>query len=60
MLVVKVWTEGDAQPSLRARITAAADLSSLERTTVGSAGLEAILDVVREWLEEFAANRSSS
>lgn len=58
--MVKVWIESDAQLPLRARITAAADLSSPERTTVGSTGLEAILDVVREWLEEFAANRSRS
>jgi hypothetical protein len=57
---MKVWIESDAQPPLRARITAAVDLSADERTTVGSAGLEDILDTVREWLEEFASNRSRS
>lgn len=51
---MRVWVEEDAPPPLRARITAAADLSSPEQTITAAAGVESIVAVVREWLERFA------
>lgn len=41
--------------SLRARITAERDLQSRERVSVAAASVPEILEIVRDWVEEFAA-----
>jgi hypothetical protein len=54
VLVLRVWTEPQADVPLRAKITAERDLNAAGRTEVAAAGLPEIVDVVRAWLEEFA------
>lgn len=53
VLVLRVWTEAEADAFLRAQITAERDLNASNRITVAAAGLREIVDVVREWLEDF-------
>lgn len=54
VMVVRIWIEGDGC-GLRARLTATDDISSGEETTTTAATLEDVLDVVRRWVEAFAA-----
>jgi hypothetical protein len=53
VLVLSVWTEPRADVPLWATITTERDLDAAARTKVSAAGLPAIVDVVRAWLEEF-------
>jgi hypothetical protein len=52
VVVIRAWIESGAPP-LRARITAAYDLSTDEQTIAVAAGVEEIMAVVRVWLETF-------
>jgi hypothetical protein len=56
VLVLRLWLEPAARDgeALRARITAESDLGSGERVTLAAAGLEEILEIVRDWVERFA------
>jgi hypothetical protein len=54
VLVVRVWVERPPGAGLRARISAQR-LDDGERTTFAAHTVEAIVDVVRRWLDEFAA-----
>ena len=57
VLVLRLWIEPSARAgeALRARITAEIDLGSGSRVTTAAVGVEQIVDVVRKWVEEFAA-----
>jgi SRSO17 transposase len=55
VLVLRVWIEPVTTESLRARITAERDLQSRERVSVAAASVPEILEIVRDWVEEFAA-----
>ena len=57
VLVLRVWFEPSARAGegLRARITAEEQLGSGERTTVVAGSVEQIVEIVRSWVEGFAA-----
>jgi len=57
VLVLRVWLEptGEDGPALRARITAEDELGSGERVTHAAASVERVVEIVRAWLEQFAA-----
>jgi hypothetical protein len=55
VLVLRVWIEPAASESLRARITAERDLEARERVSAVAASVPQILEIVRDWVEEFAA-----
>jgi hypothetical protein len=54
VLVVRVWIERPPGTGLRARITAQ-ELDNGEQATTVASTVDAILDVVRQWLEAFVA-----
>ena len=53
VLVMRVWTE-PGRPELRARLIETDGVDGGE-TTVAAAGIDAICDAVRAWLEPLAA-----
>jgi len=53
-MVVRVWIEGDAD-GLRARLTATHDIAAAEETTHVASTVDEIAEIVRAWVEEFAA-----
>jgi hypothetical protein len=58
VLVLRVWVEpsGLEGEGLRARITAEEQLGTGERTTVVAGSVEQIVEIVRSWVEGFAAS----
>jgi hypothetical protein len=54
VMVVRIWTE-DPLGSIRARITRTLDLTTNDETSCVAASTEEVLERVREWVEEFAA-----
>jgi hypothetical protein len=60
VLVIRVWTEGDAEAgSLRARITQTVDVSAPESAEKVAASPEEITSIVQEWLHAFVAGRGA-
>jgi hypothetical protein len=56
VLVLRVWIEPAADAAVRARITAERDLETSRRISVAASGVPQIIDVVRDWIEQFAQN----
>jgi hypothetical protein len=55
VLVIRAWQEGQAgAEALRARLIADADGRAGEGAECVAAGIDGILEKVREWLEELA------
>lgn len=58
VVVVRIWLEdGNGEPVLRARISIVRDLESDETETVAAASAGEIFDVVRRFVDSFAALR---
>ena len=57
MLVLRVWLEPVSHDAsgLRARITAENELGSGERATFTAADVDGVVEIVRSWVERFAA-----
>jgi len=53
VLVIRVWTEEDEAPSLRARITRTFDLTEQDEVSSAASSAEEIEAVVHVWLREF-------
>jgi hypothetical protein len=57
VIVIRVWIEGGGDDGFRARISATPDVSRPERTTFAAGSLEDVVQIVRDWLEEFLEAR---
>lgn len=57
VVVVRVWIEEAHENRLRARITLVGDLEEGATESVVASGPEAVLEVVREFLDAFLAAR---
>ena len=53
ILVIRVWTEGDAPDRLRARLTQTGDLGEVTTTLAVATGVPGIRDAVEAWLRQF-------
>ena len=55
--MLRVWLEPASQDgsALRARITAEDELGSGERVTFTAANVDGVVEIVRSWVERFAA-----
>jgi hypothetical protein len=53
ILVIRVWTEGDAPGRLRARLTQTGDLADPAITLATASDLRGVCDAVEIWLREF-------
>jgi hypothetical protein len=53
-MVLRVWMEDDAE-GLRARLTATKDLAAADETVRVASTVTEIVEIVRDWVEEFAA-----
>jgi hypothetical protein len=53
ILVIRVWTEGDAPGRLRARLTQTGDLAEPATTLATAADLRGVCDAVEAWLGQF-------
>jgi hypothetical protein len=61
VIVIRVWLEGNAASGLRARITAANDLTAegeaaREQPVALAASIDEVVAAVSEWLEEFVGS----
>lgn len=54
LMVVRIWFE-DSGVSLRARLTETSDLDSAEQTSRVAASIDEVVEIVRDWVEEFVA-----
>jgi hypothetical protein len=54
LLLVRSWIEPHAQDQLRARITSTLDVRRAGQVTATATSIDAVLVLVREWLEAFA------
>jgi hypothetical protein len=53
ILVIRVWTEGDASGQLRARLIQAADLGDPGTTLATASDVRGVCGAVEAWLREF-------
>lgn len=54
---MRVWLEGESEPSLRARITSVDDVEAPEPWVEAGGSIEDICGSVRAWLEKFVQGR---
>ncbi len=52
VMVVRIWFEG-TEGVIRARLTETLDITATEETSRAAAGVEEIVEIVREWVERF-------
>jgi hypothetical protein len=57
VFTVCVWQEDESGSDLRARVTWVTDVERPAEVTVAAAGREAILTLMRLWLDELTAER---
>jgi hypothetical protein len=55
VLIVRAWTEGDADGRLRATVTSSLDIEHREEIVSAAASPEEVYAAVRVWLEAFLA-----
>jgi hypothetical protein len=55
MLIVRLWTEGDLETGLRARITKTVGTSGNEEAVAVAATADDICTVIKAWIDDFAA-----
>jgi hypothetical protein len=53
VIVVRVWLEERAAPTLRARITRTVDVAAHDETVTMAASVDEICTQVRTWLDDF-------
>jgi hypothetical protein len=56
ILVIRVWTEGDAPGQLRARLTQTGDLGEAATTLATASDVRGVCDAVEAWLHRFRHN----
>lgn len=60
IIVVRAWVDGNGHDELRARITSLLDPRSGEEHLSAAAGIEAVCDEVRGWLERMLARQAGA
>ena len=53
ILVIRVWTEGDAPGRLRARLTQTGDLADAATSLATASDVRGVCDAVEAWLRGF-------